>query len=176
MDTAIGSAAPTPWNDARHEAFSRMTSSPSPELSDAEKDAHFLALFGKTPDQVRAEGVDPDDYAIQHIREAMNNDKIAAQMLAPSAYARRMELRWLSRGSVAILVGFGFLFLSLIKHLYLIAIVLAFIDLVVVMVFTVIDWRYWIRHLRANRVENIRSWVWHMREQRQPRRPKSWRA
>jgi hypothetical protein len=146
-----------------------VTSSPSPELPDDEKDARFLTLFGKTRDEVRAEGVDPDDYATEHIRQAMNNDKIAAQILAPSAYARRLELRWLWRGWVAIFVGFGFLLLSLVKHLHVIAITFACIDLLVVIAFSVTGWRYWIRYLRASRVENLRSWGWHMG---QPRRSK----
>ena len=143
-----------------------MTSSPAPELSDEEKDAHFLTLFGKTRDQVRAEGSDPDDYAIQHIREAMNNDKVAAQILAPSAYARRLELRWLWRGWVAIFVGFGFLLLSVVKHLHALALAFACVDFLVVIAFCSIGWRYWIRYLRATRTENIRPWGWHTGEAR----------
>ena len=149
-----------------------MTTTPAPEPSDDDKDAHFLTLFGKTRHQVRAEGVDPDEYAIRHIREAMSNDRVAAQMLAPSAYARRLELRWLWRGWVAIFVGFAFLLLSLVKHLHAIALAFACVDLLVVIAFSVIGWRYWIRYLRATRTENIRSWGWHMGEQRRYKRPK----
>jgi hypothetical protein len=163
---------PPTWKHRRYEACSRVTSSPAPELPDDEKDTHFLTLFGTTRDQVRAEGIDPDEYAVGHIREAMKNNKIAAQMLAPSAYARRLELRWLWRGWVAIFVGFAFLLLSLVKHLHVIAVALVCIDLLVVIAFSVVGWRYWLRYVRATRTENIRSWGWHMGEQRRSKRPK----
>jgi hypothetical protein len=74
---------------------------PGHQLSDSKTEAHltrFQELFGVTKDDLRSQGVDPDKYAMDHIREATEKNG------PPSYKARRRYYSWRFRTYVAFIV------------------------------------------------------------------------
>jgi hypothetical protein len=75
---------------------------------------NFTNLFGISWDELRAQGINPDEYARQHFDEAMKRAVKTGKGLPQSRREDEQRLTWLWRGYIALFVGFGFLLLSLI--------------------------------------------------------------
>ncbi len=75
-------------------------------------------MFGTTEDDLIAIGVDPNQYAKDHIEEALKNRKSREKFLKPSTRAHASYLKWAGRSYVFLFAALGFLFLSRISILH----------------------------------------------------------
>jgi multisubunit Na+/H+ antiporter MnhB subunit len=103
---------------------------------------NFENVLGVSEAELRARGVDPDDYAAAHIHDALKDPKVRALILPQSMDRRLASDRRAVGAYVAIFVGFGFLFLSLARPLHWFGIVAGGVSEVIAVTMFVVGMRY----------------------------------
>lgn len=123
------------------------------ELDPAVVAERFRNLFGVSEDQLRAQGVDPGQYARDHIHDALKDRTKWEGILPASNQYGILWTRWGFRGFVAMFIGFGLLALSKIRAIRWVAIGAACVDLAVVLAMYVAMLIYRGRYVQACRAE-----------------------
>ena len=119
----------------------------------------FAKLFGVTESELIKQGIDPTDYAKQHVRSALKNKK-NWNIVLPKSSQLAMEwtrLGW--RGFIAMFFCLGFLAISKISNFFVLGIVGACIMWIVAGSLTYLTLKKRSEYIRMCRKEGIKpSW------------------
>ena len=113
----------------------------------------FHHLFGTSKADLRARGIDPGQYAREHIHDALKDKAKWDGILPLSNQYGILWTRWGWRGFVAMFIGLGLLGLSNVHSIHWVAIGAACVDLLAVLAMYTAMVLYRRRYIEACRAE-----------------------
>ncbi|MBU6495292.1 MAG: hypothetical protein KGR42_02600 [Acidobacteria bacterium] len=126
--------------------------------SERQKDT-FVRLFGATEKELTSQGIDPDAYARQNIRNALKDRGKWDLMLPKSIQYGLLWTRWGVRGFIAMSIGIGFLAVSKYSPLHWVGIISAYLMWIVTLVTYILMLKYRRMYIAACHAEKVpTSW------------------
>ena len=129
------------------------------EFKQLDKPQKFKIMYGVDKEELRQKGIDPDEYAAEHVQEVLKDPVLRALVLDPDQLLKTEYIKRLGRVWVCNFAGLGFLFTTFIPYPYSrpIGIALAFVCVVMAFVFVVIALRAKHRWKQACKAKGIKA-------------------